>query len=377
MHIKVSETCKNKQNLQFFRYFYFVREPCTTYTSSRLDYDPFGMLTVGRTWVAGSQYRYSFNGMEHDDETAGNDVAVDFGARIYDGRLGRWLSVDKKQNLQPSWSPYKAFKNSPICIIDPDGRTEYMVTEIRDESTGKSFFLIEVVDADKVISDVTSELGTIDPHDTHKVMGYYDIVHHKTVTIGASGVKVDYPNDSYGLNYTRSYFKLFRALGTIWRKDLGGDGGVQSGGVMFTSEKGGIDPTKFIASHTVSILNVDDFLQPMQALISSMGMMNWGTEPPDLNDVEAQVELVNYAKKIAEQFISANSDVDVTVVKQWLNGLPSCETIEICSYCYENSGKQVIAEDHNQEMWPVPVEWYNEHKSKLEESSPNTKPNDK
>ena len=47
------------------------------------------------------------------------------------------------------------------------------------------------------------------------------------------------------------------------------------------------------------------------------------------------------------------------------------------SPCYENSGKQVIAEDHNQEMWPVPVEWYNEHKSKLEESSPNTKPNDK
>jgi RHS repeat-associated protein len=39
-------------------------------------------------------YRFTFNGMEKDDEVKGVGNSLDFGARIYDSRLGRWLSVD-------------------------------------------------------------------------------------------------------------------------------------------------------------------------------------------------------------------------------------------------------------------------------------------
>ncbi|WKZ76255.1 MAG: RHS repeat-associated core domain-containing protein [Vicingaceae bacterium] len=47
--------------------------------------------------------------------------AYDFGARMYDARLGRFLSVDPQTSKLPNWSPYAAFANNPIYFIDPDG----------------------------------------------------------------------------------------------------------------------------------------------------------------------------------------------------------------------------------------------------------------
>lgn len=48
--------------------------------------------------------------------------AYDFGARMYDARLGRFTSVDPHAHSYPHWSPYSAFANNPIVFIDPDGR---------------------------------------------------------------------------------------------------------------------------------------------------------------------------------------------------------------------------------------------------------------
>jgi RHS repeat-associated protein len=67
-----------------------------------------------------NQYRYGFNGKEKSDEIASNDY--DFGARIYDGRLGRWLGVDALEKKYPSLSPYVFAVNSPNHIIYVDGR---------------------------------------------------------------------------------------------------------------------------------------------------------------------------------------------------------------------------------------------------------------
>jgi len=85
---------------------------------SRLDYDPFGMLTIGRTWQTGSEYKYGFNGKESDSETYGNDNFLDFSSRVYDSRLGRFLSVDPL-GLKTFWkSPYSFAGNSPILYVD-------------------------------------------------------------------------------------------------------------------------------------------------------------------------------------------------------------------------------------------------------------------
>ncbi|MCX6232923.1 MAG: hypothetical protein NTZ33_15445 [Bacteroidetes bacterium] len=67
--------------------------------------------------------RFGFNGKEKDDEVKGTGNSLDFGARIYDPRIGRWLSVDPKAAKYPFLSPFEAFENNPICILDPGGDT--------------------------------------------------------------------------------------------------------------------------------------------------------------------------------------------------------------------------------------------------------------
>ncbi|MFA6925213.1 MAG: RHS repeat-associated core domain-containing protein, partial [Bacteroidales bacterium] len=58
-----------------------------------LDYYPFGMLMPGRNFNT-TTYRHGFNGKEKDDELKGSGNSYDYGMRIYDPRLGRFLSVD-------------------------------------------------------------------------------------------------------------------------------------------------------------------------------------------------------------------------------------------------------------------------------------------
>lgn len=64
-------------------------------------------------------YRFGFNGKENDKEI--NNGTQDFGARIYDGRISRFLSTDPLMNLFSSQSPYLYAYNSPIELIDVDG----------------------------------------------------------------------------------------------------------------------------------------------------------------------------------------------------------------------------------------------------------------
>ncbi len=59
-------------------------------------------------------YRYAFQGQEKDGET-GMEA---FELRLWDGRLGRWLTVDPKGQY---FSPYLGMGNNPVSTIDPDG----------------------------------------------------------------------------------------------------------------------------------------------------------------------------------------------------------------------------------------------------------------
>ncbi len=75
----------------------------------------------GRTFSATSAYRYGFNGKEQDSAVNGTGVDYDYGARIYDGRVGRWLNVDPQGKEYPGYSPYTYALNTPIQAKDPDG----------------------------------------------------------------------------------------------------------------------------------------------------------------------------------------------------------------------------------------------------------------
>jgi RHS repeat-associated protein len=96
---------------------------------SAQDYYPFGTTLPGRTFQDDrfSGYRFTFNGKENDSETYGDGNAYDFGARIYDSRLGRWLSLDPLFSIYPDLSPYCFVGNRPLMAIDPDGKYIYYV----------------------------------------------------------------------------------------------------------------------------------------------------------------------------------------------------------------------------------------------------------
>jgi RHS repeat-associated protein len=92
------------------------------------------MLMDGRHGQDGNRYRYSFNGMETDDEVKGEGNSYDFGARIMDPRIGRWLSCDRFAGKAAELTPFRFAGNVPIVYIDPDGNFEIKYTVYKDRS---------------------------------------------------------------------------------------------------------------------------------------------------------------------------------------------------------------------------------------------------
>ena len=79
-------------------------------------------------------YRYGFNGKENDSEWAKQD----YGMRLSDPRIGRFLSIDPLTAAYPFYSPYQFAGNMPIWAIDLDGLepafTNGATTEARENN---------------------------------------------------------------------------------------------------------------------------------------------------------------------------------------------------------------------------------------------------
>ncbi len=88
------------------------------------------------------KYRWGFNGKETDNEVKGAGNSLDFGARIYDSRLGRWLSLDPLMKKYPSYSPYIYCSNNPIFFVDPDGNIVYGYQELKANPDLKAGILL-------------------------------------------------------------------------------------------------------------------------------------------------------------------------------------------------------------------------------------------
>ena len=93
---------------------------------SAVDYYPFGSAMAGRKYNQGT-YRFGFNGTEEDSEW-GSQMIQDYGFRIYNPTIGKFLSVDPLMNSYPYYTPYQFAGNEPIWAIDLDGLEELVVT---------------------------------------------------------------------------------------------------------------------------------------------------------------------------------------------------------------------------------------------------------
>jgi RHS repeat-associated protein len=97
-------------------------------------YTPFGVGLKNRDFIS-EKYGYGFQNQERDDEMKGEGNSYDFGARIYDNRLSRWLSVDKFGNIYPNISGYVFALNAPIKVIDYGGFTPVGFEQLLKELT--------------------------------------------------------------------------------------------------------------------------------------------------------------------------------------------------------------------------------------------------
>jgi RHS repeat-associated protein len=80
------------------------------------DYYPFGLAMEGRE-INDEPYRYGFQGQfsVENDSTGWNE----FELRMYDPRIGRWISPDPYRGVFDT--PYSGMANQPHMTVDPDG----------------------------------------------------------------------------------------------------------------------------------------------------------------------------------------------------------------------------------------------------------------
>ena len=90
-----------------------------THTLSTNDYYPFGLSMKERSFVE-KEYRYGFNGKENDSDFGNKQVIQDYGFRLYNPSIGKFLSVDPLAPDYPELTPYQFAGNTPIRVIDLD-----------------------------------------------------------------------------------------------------------------------------------------------------------------------------------------------------------------------------------------------------------------
>jgi len=114
-------------------------------------YYAFGMLMPGMQFGASGNYRYGFNGKEMDNEVSGTGNQYDYGFRIYNPNLGRFLTVDPLTKKYPMLTPYQFSSNSPIQAVDVDGLEGVQYTEIQTDRDGNTV-IKRVVEVDVYVA---------------------------------------------------------------------------------------------------------------------------------------------------------------------------------------------------------------------------------
>ena len=102
----------------------FRQDTCTGTHSFYLD--KIDIWAISMTHVVAAApldmgYRYGFNGQEKNNEWSGNGNNYNFGERIYDSRIGIFLSGDPLSLEHPWQTPYSFSADSPIGMVDVDG----------------------------------------------------------------------------------------------------------------------------------------------------------------------------------------------------------------------------------------------------------------
>jgi RHS repeat-associated protein len=153
-------------------------------------------------------YLYSFNGKEKIDELNGAGNELDFGARIYDARLGRWMSVDPFFQLYSGISPFSNCINNPINFIDWGGN---FVIPVNLPENQKEFAKRVIAAASQILNDPYA-LEIFMKHSglsKNEILAIFTEGYGPTVTFGC-------PTDNFIMVYEGKGNTTFGEMGITW-----------------------------------------------------------------------------------------------------------------------------------------------------------------
>ena len=183
-------------------------------------------MMPGREYQA-QPSRFGFNGKENDNDVKGFGNQQDYGMRIYDVRIGKFLSVDPLIQEFPFLTPYQFASNSPIANIDLDGKESLYFNVYSEElynAKGKLIF-----STNHTIRNKTAERnGTIkNSAETFRKKWVLGVV--RTGTVFDFSLTTSRIDENGKISVKHNVFKLYFA----------GEGDKDKGGLYFVSEKGG------------------------------------------------------------------------------------------------------------------------------------------
>jgi RHS repeat-associated protein len=270
--------------------------------------------------AADDGYRFGYQNMPKENEIYGEGNAYDFGARLYDPRLGRWFKCDPLAMEAPEMSPYAFVRNSPLIHVDPDGKKDIYYLTIIDANGQETQLKISVsgrVEVRDYIDGITMIGGY-----PRKQWGVYDVEHRITIDYSSGTRKTTYYGSSYSLVEGSFYTELDAKASDNYKKGMGTfKNRIQIGGLSLQSKEGGADPTKFYSLTDPEIIyNADKLIE----LIGGMKGDNPSAPKGKLETLLYVIEGVKNIKEggdnVTEEVVPSSAVIEVTYPMKGVSG---------------------------------------------------------
>lgn len=230
-----------------------------------------------------------------DNETYGDGNAYNFGARIQDSRLGKWLSVDPLQRKYPSQTTYGFTANNPVLYVDRDGKEVFIYGVDAERAVAALKKSTSLTISYNVTTGQLTATGTpSNPADQKLLDAILDpnirveayttkgtVLKGQTITGGAyEGSKVETVTDNAGTSKTITITKQIINVDQLEKIGTSGIAGTGSTGdnvkhevlesyIGGQDDPGGTEATGYKSAHAKA-LTLDPKLKPLYPVVSGV-----------------------------------------------------------------------------------------------------------